>query len=101
MKLNTFIFILFLVLAALVFLIIKTAGKQDPINQQSKVQPVPADSVNKFWYKKSVVYSVDVEKFKDSDGDGIGDFNGLTQKLGYLDSLGIDVIWLAPFQPTP
>jgi maltose alpha-D-glucosyltransferase/alpha-amylase len=101
MKLNTAIFILIFLLAALIFIVVKTAGNQDPINQQSVVQPVPADSVNKFWYKKSVIYSVDVEKFKDSDGDGIGDFNGLTQKLGYLDSLGIDVIWLAPFQPTP
>ncbi|HTF80886.1 MAG TPA: alpha-amylase family protein, partial [Cytophagales bacterium] len=39
--------------------------------------------------------------FKDSNHDGIGDFNGLTSKLGYLDSLGVDVVWLAPFMPSP
>jgi maltose alpha-D-glucosyltransferase / alpha-amylase len=39
--------------------------------------------------------------FQDSDGDGTGDFNGLRSRLGYLDSLGVDVIWLAPFQPSP
>jgi maltose alpha-D-glucosyltransferase/alpha-amylase len=98
---TTILIILLVILGILTFLVIETIGNQNPIKQQSIVQPVPADSVNKFWYKRSVIYSVDVEKFKDSDGDGIGDFNGLTQKLGYLDSLGIDVIWLAPFQPTP
>jgi maltose alpha-D-glucosyltransferase/alpha-amylase len=54
-----------------------------------------------FWYKSSVIYTLDVEVFKDSDGDGTGDFNGLIQKLDYLQSLGVDAIWLAPFQPTP
>ena len=98
---TTILLILFVLLAVLIFLITYTIGNQDPIDQQVIVHPVPADSVNKFWYKRCVIYSVDVEKFKDSDGDGIGDFKGLTQKLGYLDSLGIDVIWLAPFQPTP
>ena len=94
------IFILVLILVGLILLIIKTSGNT-AIKEQAIVQEVPPDSVTKFWYKRSVIYNVDVEKFKDSDGDGIGDFSGLTQKLGYLDSLGIDVIWLAPFQPTP
>lgn len=53
------------------------------------------------WYKESIIYSLEVGTFKDSDGDGIGDFQGLIQKLGYLDSLGIDAIWLAPFNPSP
>lgn len=57
-----------------------------------------ADSL---WYKNSIIYNLEVGTFKDSDGDGIGDFNGLTEKLGYLDSLGVDVIWLAPFNPSP
>ncbi|MDJ1494884.1 alpha-amylase family glycosyl hydrolase [Cytophagaceae bacterium DM2B3-1] len=60
-----------------------------------------ADSTTKTWYKNSVIYTLDVEVFYDSDGDGIGDFRGLTQKLDYLKSLDIDAIWLAPFQPTP
>src|SRR5688572_29876131 len=54
-----------------------------------------------FWYKSSVIYTLDVEVFKDSDGNGTGDFKGLIQQLDYLQSLGIDALWLAPFQPTP
>ena len=53
------------------------------------------------WYKTSVIYNVDVDAFKDTDANGVGDFDGLTQKLDYLKWLGIDVIWLSPFQPTP
>lgn len=53
------------------------------------------------WYRNSIFYNLDVDVFKDSDGDGIGDFKGLSEKLPYLDSLGINVIWLSPFQPTP
>ncbi|MCF2446694.1 alpha-amylase family protein [Dyadobacter sp. CY345] len=54
-----------------------------------------------FWYKNSVIYNLEIGVFKDSDGDGRGDFNGLIQKLDYLKMLGIDAIWLAPFQPSP
>jgi maltose alpha-D-glucosyltransferase/alpha-amylase len=53
------------------------------------------------WYKNSVFYSLDVETFFDSDGDGVGDFEGLSRRLDYLESLGIDAIWLSPFQPSP
>ncbi len=90
---------LLLLIAVAVFFILH--NNKSPIQAQTAVKPVPADSVNALWYKAGVIYNVDVEKFKDSNGDGIGDFNGLTQKLGYIDSLGFTVIWLAPFQPTP
>ena len=53
------------------------------------------------WYRNPFIYNVDVDAFKDSDGDGIGDFKGLTWQLDYLKSIGVDVIWLSPFQPTP
>ncbi|QLG29262.1 alpha-amylase family protein [Halorarum halophilum] len=53
------------------------------------------------WFKNAVVYAVDVEAFNDSDGDGVGDFQGLTQKLDYLDRLGVSALWLLPFYPTP
>src|SRR5690606_17012466 len=53
------------------------------------------------WYGIRVVEHRAVAKCKDRDGRGMGDFRGLTSKLGYLDTLGIDVIWLAPFQPSP
>jgi maltose alpha-D-glucosyltransferase/alpha-amylase len=53
------------------------------------------------WYKSAVIYSLDLETFLDTDGDGTGDFEGLMRRLDYLDALGIDTLWLAPFQPTP
>ncbi|MFW6359409.1 MAG: alpha-amylase family glycosyl hydrolase, partial [Chroococcales cyanobacterium] len=53
------------------------------------------------WYKNAVLYSLDVETFMDGNGDGIGDFEGLTKRLGYLDGLGITCLWLLPFYPSP
>lgn len=53
------------------------------------------------WWKKSVVYQVYPKSFRDSDGDGFGDLNGLTEKLPYLKKLGIDVIWLNPIYQSP
>jgi maltose alpha-D-glucosyltransferase/alpha-amylase len=55
----------------------------------------------KNWYKRSVIYSVDVEAFRDGDDDGIGDFNGLRKSLPYLASLGVDCLWILPFLETP
>jgi len=53
------------------------------------------------WYKDAVFYELHVRTFYDSTGDGIGDFVGLTQKLDYIQSLGVDCIWLLPFFPSP
>ena len=57
--------------------------------------------MNKFWYKNAVIYSLDVESYKDSDNDGVGDFKGLKHRLHYLSSLGINCIWLLPFYDSP
>ena len=70
-------------------------------NKETATKEIPADSAQAWWYKSAVIYNVDAEKFKDADGDGIGDFKGLTQTLPYINSLGFNTIWLAPFQPTP
>ncbi len=53
------------------------------------------------WYKDAIIYELHVRAFNDSDGDGIGDFPGLTEKLNYLQDLGITTIWLLPFYPSP
>jgi maltose alpha-D-glucosyltransferase / alpha-amylase len=58
-------------------------------------------AVYDLWWKNAVVYCVDVELFADSDGDGVGDFPGLTGKVDYLAGLGVTCIWLMPFYPTP
>lgn len=53
------------------------------------------------WYKDAIIYEVHVRAFRDSNGDGTGDFRGLTEKLDYLQDLGITAIWLLPFYPSP
>jgi maltose alpha-D-glucosyltransferase/alpha-amylase len=53
------------------------------------------------WYKDAIIYQVHVRTFFDSNGDGIGDFQGLEQKLAYLQELGVNAIWLMPFFPSP
>ena len=56
---------------------------------------------NTLWYKNAVFYEISVRSFKDSNGDGRGDLCGLTEKLGYLQTLGVDCIWLMPIYPSP
>jgi maltose alpha-D-glucosyltransferase/alpha-amylase len=53
------------------------------------------------WYKDAVIYQLHVRTFCDSNGDGIGDFEGLTRRLDYLQELGTTAIWLLPFYPSP
>jgi maltose alpha-D-glucosyltransferase/alpha-amylase len=53
------------------------------------------------WYKDALIYELHVRAFNDSNGDGIGDFPGLLEKLGYLEDLGVTAIWLLPFYPSP
>jgi maltose alpha-D-glucosyltransferase / alpha-amylase len=57
--------------------------------------------IDDLWYKNAVIYSLNVGSFMDSNGDGIGDFEGLSRRLDYLSGLGVTCIWLQPFQPSP
>jgi maltose alpha-D-glucosyltransferase / alpha-amylase len=57
--------------------------------------------INDLWYKNAVIYCLSVATFMDANGDGVGDFQGLTRRLDYLHGLGITTIWLMPFQPSP
>ena len=57
--------------------------------------------IDDLWYKNAVIYSLDLETFMDSGDDGIGDFEGLMRRLDYLETLAVDAVWLAPFQPSP
>ncbi|HZS64909.1 MAG TPA: maltose alpha-D-glucosyltransferase [Xanthobacteraceae bacterium] len=56
---------------------------------------------DQLWYKDAIVYQLHVKAFADSNNDGIGDFAGLTEKLGYLQDLGVTALWLLPFYPSP
>jgi trehalose synthase len=58
-------------------------------------------STGDLWWKNAVIYCADVETYYDSDGDGIGDLAGLTQRVDYLAELGVTCLWLMPFYPTP
>jgi maltose alpha-D-glucosyltransferase/alpha-amylase len=60
-----------------------------------------AASPESLWYKDAIIYQLHVRTFCDSNGDGIGDFPGLIQKLDYLQELGVNTIWLLPFFPSP
>lgn len=57
--------------------------------------------MEKKWWKESVVYQIYPRSFMDSNGDGIGDLNGITQRLEYLKELGIDVVWISPIYKSP
>src|SRR5579884_4254632 len=53
------------------------------------------------WWKNAVLYEIYPRSFGDTNGDGIGDLNGITEHLDYLRDLGVDAIWIAPFYPSP
>ena len=53
------------------------------------------------WYKDAIIYQIHIKSYRDSNGDGYGDFRGLIEKLDYVQSLGVTVLWLLPFYPSP
>jgi len=64
---------------------------------QSKTMHAPPPP----WYQHAVFYEIYPRSFMDSNGDGIGDLNGIAAKLDYLQALGVDAIWIAPCFPSP
>jgi len=74
--------------------------------QSAPVPPAPQpggtiQSSARDWWKNAVIYQIYPRSFQDSNGDGIGDLNGITQRLDYLKELGVDAIWLTPVYPSP
>jgi maltose alpha-D-glucosyltransferase / alpha-amylase len=53
------------------------------------------------WYKRAIIYCLDVGTFMDTNGDGVGDFRGVTRRLDYLAGLGVTCLWLQPCYPSP
>src|SRR5271170_7318608 len=75
---------------------------------QTVIPPSPAlihDAVtpshDSTWWKHAVIYEIYPRSFQDSNGDGVGDLNGITERLDYLQALGVDAIWIAPMYPSP
>src|SRR3954454_3690345 len=60
-----------------------------------------SDAGDPLWYKDAIIYQLHVKAFFDANDDGIGDFEGLTRKLDYLQDLGVTALWLLPFYPSP
>ena len=73
------------------------AAAVTPAELQAAAQP----SSDQSWWKHAVIYEIYPRSFQDSNGDGIGDLNGITQRLDYLQKLGIDAIWISPMYPSP
>jgi maltose alpha-D-glucosyltransferase/alpha-amylase len=58
-------------------------------------------SIEDLWYKNAIIYCLDVDKYMDANGDGVGDFEGLSRRLDYLHGLGVTCVWLQPFYRSP
>ncbi|MCW5621751.1 MAG: maltose alpha-D-glucosyltransferase [Burkholderiales bacterium] len=76
------------------------------MDRETQIEQVPQQNVSSplrppLWFKDVVIYEAHVRAFFDSNGDGIGDFPGMTSKLDYIRDLGVDAIWLLPFYPSP
>ncbi|MDX5348895.1 MAG: maltose alpha-D-glucosyltransferase, partial [Hymenobacteraceae bacterium] len=67
----------------------------------AKKKLLPGNNDNLRWYKDAIIYELHIKAFFDSNGDGIGDFEGLIKKLDYLEDLGVTAIWVLPFYPSP
>jgi maltose alpha-D-glucosyltransferase/alpha-amylase len=67
----------------------------------TQAAPARPDANDPLWFKDAIIYQLHVKAFYDSNGDGIGDFKGLTEKLDYIRDLGVNTIWLMPFYPSP
>jgi maltose alpha-D-glucosyltransferase/alpha-amylase len=72
-----------------------------PLTSSAAPASTSGSAADQLWYKDAVVYQLHVRAFCDANGDGIGDFRGLRQRLGYLQDLGVTALWLLPFYPSP
>jgi alpha-glucosidase len=79
----------------------QVAIAQSPVAPPTAVQNSATPSQNSTWWKHGVIYEIYPRSFQDSNGDGVGDLNGITQRLDYLKTLGIDAIWMSPMYPSP
>ena len=71
------------------------------MNVRPDIAIAPQTVDDGLWFKDAVIYQLHVKAFRDSNGDGVGDFAGLTERLDYLRDLGVTTLWLLPFYPSP
>ncbi len=77
-----------------------TSSSSPSVTQTSSVAPTTSAPATP-WWRHAVIYEIYPRSFQDTNGDGIGDLKGITQRLGYLQNLGVDAIWLTPIYPSP
>ena len=88
-------------LASLLGTVALAAGAQNqPLHPRDEVKSTTQAS-ERDWWKNAVIYEIYPRSFQDTNGDGIGDLNGITERLDYLQKLGVDAIWLTPVYPSP
>src|SRR4051812_11468202 len=76
----------------------KTPHESTRLGEANSIQ---MPSIKQPWYKDAIIYQLHVRAFRDGNNDGIGDFRGLTERLDYIQDLGVTAIWLQPFFPSP
>lgn len=81
--------------------ILDAGGLAGAAGDRSPQHPSPAARTRASWWRHAVIYEIYPRSFQDSDGDGVGDLNGIVQRLDYLQALGVDAIWLTPIFPSP
>ena len=80
----------------------QTQNPPQTVNEAASVtSPAAMPTDDKTWWKHAVIYEIYPRSFQDSNGDGIGDLNGITSRLDYLQALGVDAIWISPMYPSP
>jgi alpha-glucosidase len=80
---------------------LSAGGQSSPAKLAPQPTTAAAQASAQDWWKNAVIYEIYPRSFQDSNGDGIGDLNGITQRLDYLEELGVDAIWLTPVYPSP
>ena len=87
--------------AAVLFLVATLAVGAQTVPTKAPIAKRGAPRNETDWWKNAVIYEVYPRSFQDTNGDGIGDLNGITSRLDYLKDLGVDAIWLTPVYPSP
>jgi alpha-glucosidase len=83
------------------FCVVGAPASRSIAQTPAEIQQAAAPTHDETWWKHALIYEIYPRSFQDSNGDGVGDLNGIRQRLDYLQALGVDAIWIAPMYPSP